>query len=79
MGQLRLLLSSTAYLLVEAIRRLGLQGTELAQAQVSTIRLKLFKIGSVILRNTRRVQIRMSSAFAYQHIFEHLFSCLNSS
>jgi len=78
-NQLRLLLSSAAYLLVEAIRRLGLQGTELAQAQVSTIRLKLFKIGSVILRNTRRIQIRMSSAFAYQHIFEHLFSCLNSS
>ena len=78
-NQLRLLLSSAAYLLVEAIRRLGLQGTELAQAQVSTIRLKLFKIGSVILRNTRRIQIRMSSAFAYQHIFEHLFSRLNSS
>lgn len=78
-NQLRLLLSSAAYLLVEAIRRLGLQGTELAQAQVSTIRLKLFKIGSVILRNTRRIQIRMSSAFPYQHIFEHLFSRLNSS
>ena len=78
-NQFRLLLSSAAYLLVEAIRRLGLQGTELAQAQVSTIRLKLFKIGTVILRNTRRIQIRMSSAFPYQHIFEHLFSRLNSS
>lgn len=78
-NQLRLLLSSAAYLLVEAIRRLGLQGTELAHAQVSTIRLKLFKIGSVILRNTRRIQIRMSSAFPYQHVFEHLFSRLNSS
>jgi len=78
-NQFRLLLSSAAYLLVEAIRRLGLHGTELAHAQVETIRLKLFKIGTVILRNTRRIQILMSSAFPYQGIFSHLFCALNSS
>jgi hypothetical protein len=78
-NQLRLMLSSAAYILVEAIRRLGLHGTELAQAQVSTIRLKLFKIGSVIRRNTRRIQILMSSAFPYQEIFGLLFNRLNSA
>lgn len=78
-NQFRLLLSSASYILVEAIRRLGLYGTELAQAQVTTIRLKLFKIGSVILRNTRRIQILMSSAFPYQQIFAQLFCRLNSS
>jgi hypothetical protein len=57
----------------------SLRGTELAHAQVETIRLKLFKIGTVILRNTRRIQILMSSAFPYQGIFSHLFCALNSS
>lgn len=78
-NQFPLLLSSAAYLLVEAICRLGLHGRELVQAQVSIIRLKLFKIGSVILRNTRCIQILMSSAFPYQEAFEQLFSRLSSS
>ena len=56
-----LLLSSCAYVLMEALRRLGLQSTELARAQVGTIRLKLLKIGAVITRNTRRVRIWFSS------------------
>jgi hypothetical protein len=68
-NQLRLLLSSCAYVLCEALRRIGLQGTELARAQVSTIRLKLFKIGVVILRNTRRIQLRFSSAYPLQELF----------
>jgi hypothetical protein len=78
-NQFRLLLSSAAYLLIEAIRRLGLQGTELAQAQVGTIRLKLLKIGAVVLRNTRRIQLLMSSAFPYQQIFAQLFYRFNST
>ena len=68
-NQLRLLFSAAAYVLVEAIRRLGLHGTELARAQVGTIRLKLFKIGTVILRNTRRIRLRFSSSYAWQPIF----------
>ena len=55
-NQLRLLLSSLAYILLESIRRLALTGTELARAYVGTIRIKLLKIGSVILRNTRRIR-----------------------
>jgi hypothetical protein len=55
-NQFRLLLSSLAYTLLEAIRRLALDGTELANAYVGTIRLKLLKIGAVITRNTRRIR-----------------------
>jgi Transposase DDE domain group 1 len=49
--QFRLLLSSCAYVSMEALRRLGLQSTELARAQLGTIRLKLLKIGAVITRD----------------------------
>jgi hypothetical protein len=48
-NQVRLLLSSCAYVLLERLRVLALAGTELARAQVSTIRLKLLKIGAVVL------------------------------
>ncbi len=68
-NQWRLLLSSLAYVLMETIRRLALQGTELARAQVTTLRLKLFKVGAVIVRNTRRVRILLSSAYPYQELF----------
>ncbi len=68
-NQFRVLLSAAAYVLVETIRRVGLHGTELARAQVGTIRLKLLKIGAVILRNTRRIRLLLSSAYPYQEIF----------
>jgi hypothetical protein len=78
-NQFRLLLSSCAYVLVEAIRRLGLAGTELARAQVQTIRLKLLKIGTVILRNTRRIRLLFSSAYPHQQLFRHVFQRLSSA
>ena len=65
-NQFRLLLSSAAYLLLETLRRLGLRGTELARAQVTTIRLRLLKIGAVITRNTRRIRLWLSSSFPFQ-------------
>ena len=68
-NQFRLLLSSLAYALVETIRRLGLAGTEMARAQAGTIRLKLLKIGAVIVRNTRRVRFQLSSACPYKALF----------
>lgn len=55
--------------MLEAIRRLALQGTELAHAYVGTLRLKLLKIGAVILRNTRRIRFLLSSACPYQDLF----------
>jgi len=68
-NQFRLLLSSLAYTLLEAIRRLALAGTGLAHAQCSSIRLKLLKIGAVVLRNTRRVRLLLSSSYPYQELF----------
>jgi hypothetical protein len=68
-NQFRLLLSSAAYILLEAIRRIGLKNTVLEKAQATTIRLKLFKIGAVIIRNTRRVKFLLSSAYPNQVLF----------
>ena len=68
-NQLRLLLSSLAYVLIETIRRIGLRGTQLARAQCGTIRLKLFKLGAIVRRNTRRVRFHCSSGYPYQELF----------
>ena len=68
-NQFRLLLSSLAYILIESIRRLALKGTELARAYVGTIRLKLLKIGGVLLRNTRRIRFLLSSNYPFQDLF----------
>ena len=68
-NQFRLLLSSLAYVLMEAVRRIGLKGTELARAQMTTIRTKLLKIGAIILSNTRRIRFLMSSSYPYQELF----------
>ncbi len=72
-NQFRLLLSSAAYVLLEALRRIGLSGTQLACAQVGTIRLRLLKVGALITRNTRRIRLRLSSSFPLQALF---CSCL---
>ena len=76
-NQFRLLLSSLAYTLLEAIRRLALVGTELANAYVGTIRLKLLKIGAVITRNTRRIRFLLSSTYPYQRLFAHVAARLH--
>ena len=71
-NQFRLILSSLAYILLETIRRVALEGTELAHAYVSTLRLKLIKIGAVILRNTRRIRLLLASSCPYQKLFFHV-------
>ncbi len=68
-NQFRLLLSSLAYTLLETIRRIGLAGTGMARAQAGTIRLKLLKIGAVILRNSRRVRFHRSGACPDKALF----------
>lgn len=75
-NQLRVLLSACAYVLLETIRRVGLKGTDFARAQVSTLRLKLLKIGTVIVRNTRRIRLLLSSAYPYQDIFRQACTSL---
>ncbi|MFT6056789.1 MAG: hypothetical protein ACJAS2_001065 [Pseudohongiellaceae bacterium] len=61
------------------MRRLTLEGTELATAQPGTIRLKLFKVGAVILRNTRRIRFLLSSSYSHQALFTQVASALNTS
>ena len=68
-NQWRLLLSSLAYVLLSGIRRVALKGTRLARAQAWTIRLKLLKVGAVVIKNTRRVRILMSSAYPHRQLW----------
>jgi hypothetical protein len=68
-NQFRLLLSAAAYVLVEAVRRLGLAGTQLERAQVSTIRLRLFKVAALVVLSVRRVYLRLASGFPLQELF----------
>lgn len=75
-NQLRLYFSALAYTLVEALRRLALKGTEWAEAQVDTIRLKLFKIGAIVRISVRRVLLEMSSAYPWKGIYAQAFHAL---
>jgi len=78
-NQFRLLLSSAAYVLIEAIRRLGLKGTVLEKAQASTIRLKLFKIGARVKRSVRRIVFHLAGGYPLQKLFAEVVARLRSS
>jgi hypothetical protein len=65
-NQLRLWFASFAYVLLEALRRIGLRHTQFATATCGTIRLKLLKIGAQVRRSVRRIKVAMASAFPYQ-------------
>jgi len=69
-NQFRVLLSAAAYVLMETLRRVGLAGTELAKAQVGTIRLKVLKIGGRIVRSVRRLVVHLASGFPMKKTFE---------
>jgi hypothetical protein len=68
-NQLRLYLSSAAYILMHALRRLGLKGTDLAHAQCQTIRLKLLKIGAQIRVTVRNIWISLAGGYPYADTF----------
>ena len=68
-NQFRLLLSSAAYVLVQALRRTALPGTELARAQVGTIRLKLLKVAARVVVSARRVMFHLSSSYPERELF----------
>ncbi len=72
-NQLRLWFSSVAYTLLAALRRLGLSGTELAQAQCDTIRLKLLKIGALIRVTVRKVWIALSESYPHRDLFVRVY------
>jgi len=68
-NQLRLWLASLAYVLMEAVRRLALAGTELADATAGSIRLKLLKIGAVVTVSVRRIRLAFATACPMQEVF----------
>jgi len=75
-NQLRLYFASFAYVLMHALRRLGLAGTELARAQATTIRLKLLKIGMRLRITVRKVWLSFSEAYPYASTFARILANL---
>ncbi len=75
-NQLRLYFSSLAYVLVAALRRLGLAGTEWATAQVTTIRLRLLKLAAQVRVTARRIWIRYSRSYPWKHLFAAAWTAL---
>ena len=65
-NQFRVMLSAAAYVLMETLRRIGLKGTALAHAQVGTIRLKLLKIGGLVVRSVRRVVVHLAGGYPWR-------------
>jgi Transposase DDE domain group 1 len=78
-NQVRLYFSSIAYVLLEALRRLGLAGTELACAQCQTIRLKLLKIGALVRVTVRKVWVKFSSGSPHAAVFRRVHANLTRS
>ena len=75
-NQVRLCLSTVAYIVMRALRDFGLRDTEFSQAQCDTIRVKLLKIGATIQVSVRRVVLALSEAFPFQTIFQQAWENL---
>ena len=76
-NQVRLFCSSIAYVLLEALRRLGPAGTELAEAPCQTMRLKVLKIGALVRVTVRKVWVKLSSGCPYSDIFRRVHANLS--
>lgn len=77
-NQFRVLLSAAAYILMDALRREALAGTELANAQVDTIRLKLLKIGGRIVSSVRRIVLHLADGYPLKELFICILARLRS-
>ena len=77
-NQLRLLMITFAYILIDRLRTEALEGTEWVKKQCSTLQVKLIKIGAVITRNTRRIRIHLSSSYPHREIFAHAYGRIMS-
>src|SRR5258707_1344890 len=75
-NQLRLWFSAFALLLFQRLRTLALRGTELANATAGTIRQRFLKIGALVTVSTRRVYVRLASAFPLQKLFAQVHRAL---
>ena len=72
-NQIRLYFSSVAYLLMQALRRFGLKGTQMATAQCNTIRLKLLKVGAQVKITVRKIWISLAGGYPYADLFYQVF------
>lgn len=77
-NQVRLWFSSVAYVLLNELRRLGLAGTDLAQARCDTIRTKLLKIGAQVKVTVRRVWVQLASSYPYADLFTYIVGQLRA-
>jgi len=77
-NQFRLLLSAAAYVLVQTLRRTVLSATELARAQVGTIRLRLLKVAARVVVSARRVVFHLASSYPYQDVFRAVYERLTA-
>ncbi len=78
-NQLRLWFASMAYVLLDALRRIGLAATQFAKATCGTIRLKLLKIGALVTISIRRVRVAMASAYPWHHEWGSAHACLSAA
>jgi hypothetical protein len=77
-NQLRLWLASMAYVLLCALRRIGLSHTRFAQASCGSIRLALLKIGALITITVRRIKFALASGCPYQDDFRQAYVLLTA-
>jgi hypothetical protein len=78
-NQLRLWFASMAYVLIAALRRIGLAHTQFARASCGTIRLKLLKIGALVRTTVRRIKLAMPSAFPHQAEYHAAYAALTAA
>jgi hypothetical protein len=78
-NQLRLWFASMAYVLIAALRRIGLAHTQFARASCGTIRLKLLKIGALVRTSVRRIKLAMPSAFPHQAEYQAAYAALTAT
>ena len=78
-NQLRLYFSSVAYMLMQALRRLGLQGTQMAAAQCNTIRLKLLKVGAQVRVTVRKIWISLAGGYPNTELFYQVLRNLQAA
>jgi len=75
-NQLRLWFASIAYVLLEGVRRIGLQATRLADATCGSIRLKLLKVGALVRISVRRVKVAITSSYPRQREWAIAYAAL---
>ena len=75
-NQVRLYFSAFAHVLMTRLKEWGLKGTEMASAQCSTIRVRLFKVSAAVYKSVRRFKLALSSSYPWQQLFARVLANL---